>query len=316
MRATVCLIGGLIAGAASVVSAASSDLLTPHADLASSLDAGTHVVMLGTGTPVPDATRAGASVAVVHNHKAYLFDVGGGSVQRAIEAAKDLGIDELDPLRIGHVFFTHLHSDHTLDYVELASTLWWRRTSKLSAWGPKGLKAMTAGMYEMMSTDVLIRTSGSQPVSNPDNYHVNVTEVRPGLVYQDGDFKVHAFAVPHGEIKPAFGYKITTPNKSIVISGDTAFGETLIDQAKGVDILVHEVISEKGVRKLSEFWQTYHGRSHTLTTEVAEIGRRAQPKLLVLYHILFYGEDAQGVLNEVRAGYPGEVRMANDLDVY
>ena len=72
----------------------------------------TQVVMLGTGTPIPNFQRAGAGVAVVYNEKAYLFDVGHGVVQRAIEANQRLGITALAPVNIERVFFTHLHSDH------------------------------------------------------------------------------------------------------------------------------------------------------------------------------------------------------------
>ena len=114
----------------------------------------TQVVMLGTGTPIPNFQRAGAGVAVVYNEKAYLFDVGHGVVQRAIEANQRLGITALAPVNIERVFFTHLHSDHTMDYAELASTMWWRRTSQIHVWGPRGLDDMTQGMYAMMRQDV------------------------------------------------------------------------------------------------------------------------------------------------------------------
>jgi len=307
---------GLLIGTGSVARAASSNLLDPDAVLKSSLPAGTHIVMLGTGTPVPDASRAGASVAIVHNGQAYLFDVGAGSIQRAIEADSRLGIDELDPLRIGHVFLTHLHNDHTLDYAEWAGTLWWRRSNPLKSWGPEGLAAMTDGMYAMMGEDVRIRTSGSQPVLSPDAYRVGVTEIRPGKVFADNGIEVHAFPVPHGEVKPAYGYKIITSDRSIVISGDTAFSEELIRQSAGVDVLVHEVISDVGMRKLSEFWQNYHSSSHTTTRRLAEVARRARPKLLVLNHVLFYGETPDAVLSEIKTEYDGKVVLASDLDVF
>mgnify|MGYP001317000602 FL=1 len=93
----------------------------------------TQVVILGTGTPVPDHTRAGAGVAIVYESQAYIFDVGGGVVQRAIEASSRLDIPALFPTNIQHVFITHLHSDHMLDLVELVWTLWWRRTTLLTS---------------------------------------------------------------------------------------------------------------------------------------------------------------------------------------
>jgi ribonuclease Z len=276
----------------------------------------TTVVILGTGTPVPDASRSGPGVAVIYNGKAYVFDAGGGMVQRAIEASSRLGIEELYPTRIEHLFITHLHSDHTLDYAELAATLWWRRETQLKAWGPKGLAEMTQGMYEMMAKDIALRTSGNQPVVNPEYYKVDVTEITAGVVLEDGEVVVEAFEVPHGDITPAFGYRVTTPDKTIVISGDTSYSEKLIEMATGADVLVHEVISGEGIATLSEFWQQYHGGAHTTTSKLAALASKARPDLLVLYHVLFYGASEESVLAEVRAGYDGEVVMADDLDVF
>ncbi|GGO87415.1 ribonuclease Z [Marinobacterium nitratireducens] len=277
----------------------------------------TDVVILGTGTPVPDADRSGPAAAVVYNGQAYVFDAGGGMVQRAIEAAQKKGIEALYPTNIKHLFLTHLHSDHVLDYPELAATYWWRRTEQLSAYGPSGLQAMTDGYYEMLDTDIKLRTAGHQPIKNPTFYQVKVEEHdKGGWVVTDGDVKIEAFEVEHGEIKPAFGYRITTPDRVVVISGDTAYSEKLVEMAKGADVLVHEVINEAGLSKLSDFWQSYHGSSHTRTSELAKIASEAQPGLLVLTHILHYSAPIESTLSEVQQGYAGKVVLANDLDIY
>ncbi len=91
------------------------------------LEKETQVVVLGTGNPVPDAYRAGSSIAVIHKGEAYLFDVGAGAIQNAVTARYKYDIPSLYPSQICCVFLTHMHSDHTMDYSELAFTLWWRR---------------------------------------------------------------------------------------------------------------------------------------------------------------------------------------------
>lgn len=279
--------------------------------------ADTQVVMLGTGTPVPDAHRVGSSTAVVYNGKAYVFDLGPGSVHRAIEAAQEKGIKALYPTNISHVFFTHLHSDHILDYAELASTYWWRRTEQINAYGPTGLNAMTENYYKMVETDIQLRTSGLQPIKNPTYYQVLTQEYdHGGWTVKDGDVTIEAFEVPHGDIEPAFGYKVTTPDKTIVISGDTSYNQRLIEKAKGADILVHEVISEAGWSKLSKEWQTYHDEAHTRTSELIKVANQAQPKLLILTHVLHYSAPLESVLSEMKAGYNGKVVLGKDLDVY
>ncbi|WP_221931963.1 MBL fold metallo-hydrolase [Paracoccus sp. M683] len=277
----------------------------------------TRVIVLGTGTPVPNGDRAGSGLAIIHDGEAYLFDAGHGMMQNAIKAWKDLDAEELNPTKIKQVFITHLHSDHTLDYPELASTYWWRREERLKAIGPKGLQAMTDGFYEMMQADIAIRTSGVNPVKDPSMYQVDVTEIeQDGVVFDENGVTVEAFTVDHGEVKPAYGFKVTTPDRTIVISGDTAYSETLIEKAKGVDILVHEVIGEEGLRGLSPEWQEYHRSVHTLTSELADIANQAQPGTLVLTHIATYAAPLETAKTEVEALYDGKVVLASDLDEF
>jgi len=276
----------------------------------------TRVIMLGTGTPIADPSRAGASVAVVHHGEAYLFDLGAGAVRRAVEARFAYDIPSLYPSAICCVFFTHLHSDHIVDLPELVETLWWRRTSRLRAFGPEGLQRTIEGVYQTFAIDTGYRLAGPQPIANPDFHAIDVTEIGEGLVFEAEGMTIEAFAVAHGKIEPAYGYRIDTEDKSIVISGDTAFSETLVQKATGVDLLIHEVISEVGLSRLSEAWQEYHNSSHSTTRVVGEVGRRARPKRIVLYHALFYGEDEASLVDEVRTHYDGDVVLADDLDVF
>lgn len=292
-------------------------LLMPHVEAADSSDVA-QVVVLGTGTPVPDPLRAGAGVAVIHKGEAYLFDAGDGVVSRAIRAHLELGMDELDPPNIRHVFFTHLHSDHIHDYSVLASKVWWRRNGRLHAWGPKGLEALTDAMNEMMKVEADLRSRGTPAdvIGDPEGYRVEADEISEGVVFTRDDLTIEAFAVPHGGIKPAFGYKITTDNKTIVISGDTRYSDVLVEKARNADILIHEVISKKSLANLPKSWQEYHQDSHTTTGKLAEVARKSRPGVLVLYHILFFGATAEEVLEEVTAGYNGEVVLATDLQVF
>lgn len=277
----------------------------------------TKVILLGTGTPVPSAERAGPGLAVVHDDRAYIFDLGHGSVQRMIQASKTKGIEALYPTNVTQVFISHLHSDHTLDYPELAATYWWRRQQPLRAIGPAGLQAMTDGYYEMLAADIKLRTSGSAPVANPDFYRVDVTEIaEDGIVFEENGVTVEAFTVPHGDIEPAYGYKITTPDKTVVFSGDTAYSEVLAEKARGVDVLVHEVISEEGLATQPPQWQAYHTAAHTRTSDLAKIANEARPGVLVLTHILTYGAPIESAKTEIEALYDGEVVLGNDLDEF
>jgi len=294
----------------------SARIETRSTPAASELAAPTRIVVLGTGTPIPDIRRAGPSIAVVHKGEAYLFDVGAGAVRNATIARYKHNIPALYPSQICCVFLSHLHSDHTLDIAELAYTLWWRRREGLKVWGPSGIDKLVKGLTLMMSTDIDIRTSGNQPLPNPSGYMVDTTLLKEGTILAKDDFKIEAFLVNHGDVKPAYGFKITTADKTIVISGDTAYSRVLAEKARGVDLLFHEVISEKGLSKNTPFWQDYHNRTHTNSLSLAKLARLAKPELLVLYHGLFYGTKENGVLDEVRSAYDGKVVLAQDLEIY
>src|SRR5512142_1060068 len=82
------------------------------------------VVLLGTGTPIPDPTSSGPAVAVLVNDQAYLFDAGPGVVRQAQAAAEKLRLPALDPANLTRLFVTHLHSDHTLGYADVMLTPW------------------------------------------------------------------------------------------------------------------------------------------------------------------------------------------------
>ena len=284
--------------------------------LATPLLAQTQLITLGTGTPVPNPERVGSSTAVIYNDTAYVFDIGPGAVHRAIQAASN-GFPQLFPSNINHLFLTHLHSDHILDYPELASTFWWHRTKQISVYGPKGTQAMTNGYYDMLKADLDLRINGSQPIKNPDLYKTQVHEYEHGgWIVKDGGVTIEAFDVPHGHIKPAFGYKITTPDKSIVISGDTAYSEKLIEMSKGVDILVHEVLNDESLKKTPEKLAKYFLEAHTTSSAVAKIANAARPKLLVLSHVLNDDEPEESTAEQVRKHYDGKVVLAHDLDVF
>ncbi len=74
--------------------------------------------------------------------------------------------------------------------------------------------------------------------------------------------------------------------------------------------------SDSGFARRDLFWQEYHRTNHTSANELGEIASRAKPKLLILYHVLFWGSSEETVLEEVRENYSGEVVLGQDLDVY
>jgi ribonuclease BN (tRNA processing enzyme) len=274
------------------------------------------VVMLGTGTPNADPDRDGPAVAVVVDDVSYLVDFGVGVVRRAA-AAERSGITALAAANLTRAFATHLHSDHTLGLADLILTPWiLERPTPLTVYGPRGLRRMTEHLIAAYADDLRIRTRGGEPEHRYDPRKVVVHEITPGIVYRDDRVTVTAFAVTHGAWKQAFGYRFQTPDRTIVISGDTGPDSHIEEQCRQCDLLVHEVYSEAGFAKRPPEWQAYHARYHTSSRQLGAIASRAQPGQLVLYHQLIWSSTEEELLQEVRSAYAGNVVSAHDLDVY
>lgn len=275
----------------------------------------TQVVVLGTGTPEPYPDRAGPAVAIVVNGAAYLVDCGAGVVKRA-EAAEQNGITALDIKNLKIVFITHLHSDHTLGYPDLIFSPWvLHREVPLQAYGPRGLGSMTNHILKAWKQDIRVRTTGLEE-ANRTGYKVKVHEISSGVVYRDQNVKVTAFPVKHGSWKQAFGYRFDTADRSIVLSGDTAPTDAVVEACRGCDVLLHEVYNIKGAEMREEHWKEYFAAFHTSPQQLGDIATRAHPKLLVLYHQVLEHLPEEDLLEQVRQSYKGEVVSAHDLGVY
>lgn len=275
------------------------------------------VVVLGTGTPNPDPERSGPAVAVVAGGTAYLVDAGAGVMRRA-EQARRAGFEGLAASRLGIVFLTHLHSDHTIGLPDFIHTGWvLERKAPLRLFGPAGTAAMAGHLTEAYAQDIEVRRSGLQP-HTPDGWRVDATDIAgPGTVYRDSNVTVSAFPVPHSNLPSALGYRFQTADRVYVISGDTRPSDAIVAACNGCDVLVHEVYSAEQFKRRPPEWQRYHADAHTSTTELAALAARARPKLLVLYHQLSWSGSDDDLIREIRAvGYTGAVISARDLGVY
>ena len=275
----------------------------------------TRVVLLGSGNPNPDPDRSGPAVAVIAGGHPYLVDCGTGVVRRA-EAARRNGVEALDVQHLDIVFLTHLHSDHTLGCPDLLLTPWvMHRASPLRVFGPPGTRALFDGILAAYDSDIRNRSTGLQP-HNDTGWRAEVTEIAAGVVYEDSIVRVTAFEVPHAGWEHALAYRFETVDRTIVISGDIGPSEEIVAACARCDVLLHEVYSQAAFDSQPAEWQLYHGDAHTSSTQLAEIARRARPRLLVLYHQLFWGASEEELLAEVKRGYEGETVSGHDLDIY
>jgi ribonuclease BN (tRNA processing enzyme) len=276
----------------------------------------TQIVLLGTGTPNADPERSGPATAIVVNDTPYIIDFGPGIVRRA-SAAFQKGVKGLAVSKLKTAFVTHLHSDHTAGYADLIFTPWvLERREPLRVFGPSGIRQMTEHLVKAYSEDISLRLNGGEP-SNKIGWRVEASEIKPGVIYKDENVTVKAFSVRHGKWLHAYGFRFETPDRSIVISGDCAPSDSVIENCNGCDVLIHEVYSQAGFQTRPPEWQRYHAAYHTSTKELADLASKAKPKLLLLTHQLFWGTSEADLLREITAaGYQGKVVSGKDLNVY
>lgn len=277
----------------------------------SNLSAGViRVTLLGTGSPEPSPNRFGPSTLVEAGGEKLLFDVGRGATVRLAQAKV--------PLKNITVFLTHLHSDHINGLGDLWSSGYMGpvfREKPLKIFGPTGIVQLTDGLKLAFQPDVDIRSTEMAARKLP--FHVSGANFDPsevkgdGVVFDRGGVTVTAIRVKHAENK-AFGYRVDYDGKSVVISGDTAFSENLMEKSKGADLIIHEVMGVsdklmknpliKGVLEV-----------HTTPEQAGTIFSKVQPKLAVYTHILLFGVSEKDLVTETRKTYSGPLKVGQDL---
>ena len=246
---------------------------------------------------------------------AYLFDAGAGVMRRAA-AAERTGIVALQAARIGTLFITHLHSDHTMGLNDVMFTPWIRgRNAPLELYGPPGTQRMVSGILDAYAEDIVERLAASGGPT-PGASGANVHEIAEGEIFTDARVSIRAFIVPHAGWKHAFAYRIRTVDKVIVISGDARANPAIARECNGCDILLHEVYSDTGFTTLTPVRQKYFAQAHTSATQLGDIATQARPGLLVLYHQLFFGASDSTLVAEVRSRFSGRVVSAKDLEKF
>ena len=277
----------------------------------------TRLVLLGTGggPRVTAKGRAKPATLIVVNNMPCVIDCGDGVALQLVRA----GI-ALDTLR--HIFITHHHSDHNLDYGNLVYAGWVAglRTN-VDAWGPPPLKAITESYFQMNRFDIETRIA--------DEGRVDLRKLltahefaKDGPVMRNEDVKVSAARVRHPPIEQAYAYRFDAADRSIVISGDTTYSPELIALAKGADVLVSEVMHLGGLERLlakipnATTLREHLLASHITTEDLGRLAAEAGVKTLVLSHLV-PGDDpsiTDAMWTEgVRKHYSGTVVVGRDL---
>jgi ribonuclease BN (tRNA processing enzyme) len=278
----------------------------------------TRLILLGTKGGPSAATMTGRhlpSQVVIVRGVPYVVDCGLGVTEQLVRAGVDLR-------QLRHILLTHHHSDHDLEYGNLIYTAWASGlTASIDAWGPPRLAEMTKAYFALNKYDIETRIVDEGRADLRTMVRVHEFSAG-GVVLQNDDVKVTAALVPHPPVTPSFGYRFDAADRSIVISGDTAYSEAVVALARDADVLVHEAMHRAGIERLAQRIGNAsrlleHLRAaHTVTEDVGRVAAAAKVKLLVLSHLV-PGDDPT-ITEEMwiagaRQFYDGPIVVGRDL---
>jgi ribonuclease Z len=266
------------------------------------------VVLLGTGSPLPDANRAGPSTLVRAGNTRLLIDAGRGVLMRAAGAGVAAGM-------IDAVLITHLHSDHITDLNDVITSRWVTSfaPSPLVVVGPPGIQEVVDGIVAMLRNDVCYRLDHHADLTwEPP---VEVHEVGAGVAFKNDDVTVTVGATDHRPVAPSIGFRIEHGEVSVVLAGDTVPCDTLDELCAGTDAIVHTVLrkdllAEAPIQRLRDVVDY-----HSSVEEAAQTAARAGASTLILTHYV----PALSLADEpewrarAAANFTGRIELGDDL---
>lgn len=278
----------------------------------------TTVTLTGTGVPHAAPGRAGAGVLVRYKDIALQFDAGRATVLRLIEAG-------VSPTNLSALFVTHYHSDHVVDLPDVVLTRWVQEN--LHKAGPLPIVTPTGSalrfverMMDAFDDDIHIRQEHTANVDLRMDITSFAPSFEPQLVWRSADdvVRVEAVAVHHEPVLDAVAYRVTTPDGSVVISGDTRVCDEVFSLARDADVLVHEVCRTRALAenvKGTPFEQIFDYHSDSVT--LGEFAERYNIAHMLLTHLIpspRTDDDVAKFESDLRkGGYTGRVTVGHDL---
>ena len=265
------------------------------------------VIILGSGSPLPDAQRAGPSTLVRTSVGDFLFDCGRGVLMRAAAAGSGAGA-------FRGVLLTHLHSDHITDLNDVYTSRWVTsfQPNPLPVYGPPGTAALLGAIGTMLEPDIGYRLAHHDDLQWPPS--AAVTEVESGPVFEEGAVRITAAPTDHAPVRPTLGYRIADGGQSVVIAGDTVPCRGLDELSADAGVLVHTVvrpdlIEQFGLPRLSDVLDY-----HSSVAQAAQTASRNGVGTLLLTHLV--PAPAAGTeqewLDQASAHFAGGVIVATD----
>ena len=268
------------------------------------------LTLLGTGCPKVDFERFGPANLVSTNRSKILIDCGSGVTQRLDEI--NISTADIDALLL-----THLHSDHVIDLYQVIISSW--HSYKVTPWkifGPKGTKVFVKKIMDAWKDERSQRIK-YEARSSTAAFKINIKEFKSEGKINIKDLNINYFEVDHKPVKFAYGFTFFYKNKKLTISGDTRPCESLMQNARNSDVLLHEVFIEYEMNKTSKLRtkKTLHNvkEYHTPSNLVGKVAKLTNCKKLVLTHFVPTRFNASKLKKIVKKDFGKDPIIGEDL---
>jgi ribonuclease Z len=290
------------------------------------------ITFMGTSVIPRIAQECNSVYVELGNGDSFIFDIGSGVSSKYV--AMGIPYSRLDKL-----FLTHLHGDHMTDIITLycfGPSI--DRKTPLLLFGPSANSADegTAAFAENLKKLVKwhVESFSFTPTglnSGVSGYDINVTELPymkvGGTAYEKNGVKITHFPAVHTR-DGSISYKLEWNGLSMVFSGDTKPNNYMLDQAKGVDVLIHEMVvppevwagKNSGMKPGDSGWQqainyatAVQDSSHTPQKAFGYIMSKTNPRLGIATHFQVNDDTVGPAMTDIRTWYQGPVTIARDL---
>jgi len=266
------------------------------------------ITLLGTGSPMPDPTRAGPATLITGGAEQFLVDAGRGVLMRLGGASCSAG-------QLSAVLLTHLHSDHITDLNDVITTRWITtfEPSPLTIVGPIGTRAVVDHILASLEPDIGYRIAhhGDLDYQPP----VEVIEVIEGKIDLGGQVGVSCAPTDHKPVEPSIGFRFDYDGASVVVAGDTVPCEGLDRLCIGAQALVHTVIRKDVIENVPVQRLQDTLDYHSSPEEAAKTAARASMETLVLTHYVpaFPSGGGEDWRELAAAHFTGTIELGDDL---
>jgi ribonuclease Z len=296
------------------------------------------VLVMGSGSPLPNPFRYGPALVVIVNNYPYFIDCGDGwwrAMGKSVQSQGAIDLASVFALQnLKYMFLTHLHEDHTVGLPSFISNPFkFGPGADKKIYGPAGVDDMIANINaawkldrnEMFQGSTIQKADGATAIGIPV---WPLTDPKGRMILEDDNVIIEAFPTKHGFLPHTYAYRFTSKpdGRVLAFGGDGHYSEGLANAAKGADVLFIESITRKNIMFAPWGGDTEAekvriiGAYHMFPRDMKKLQDKSGVKQIVMVHVQNYSDPESfsrlSVRDEMREAGVKNILLAEDGDLY